>query len=132
MSEEHGREFNTVEEILETYVPDYWSSETDTPGQGKVGLGVQLAATLMEDFRNNLRKGANGNTQNTIHAEKPMRLGEEEKKTARLVTKKNITNWLTKEQIAKHMAGCRFCGGKVYRNGLCKLCWDLRFPKEDN
>lgn len=63
MSEERGREFNTVEEILETYVPDYWSSETDTPGQGKAALGVQLAATLMEDFRNNLRKGAGVSTQ---------------------------------------------------------------------
>ncbi len=66
MSEERGREFNTVEEILETYVPDY-------PKQGS--LGVQIAATLMEDFRNNLRKGANGNTQNTTHTEKPMGLG---------------------------------------------------------
>ncbi len=56
MSEERGREFNTVEEILETYVPDY-------PRQGEVRPGVQLAATLLEDFRNNLRKGAGVSTQ---------------------------------------------------------------------
>jgi hypothetical protein len=63
MSEERGREFNTVEEILETYVPDYRSCKTGILGQGEVGLGVQLATTLLEGFRNDLRKGVVVSTQ---------------------------------------------------------------------
>ncbi len=44
-----------------------------------------------------------------------------------------MTSWqyMTKEQIKKHLAGCKACGGKIYREYLCKLCWELKYTYEE-
>lgn len=56
MSSKKKRKFTTVKEIFAAYIPDYKISEQGPETQDQIVKGDRLAANLIKQFRENLRK----------------------------------------------------------------------------
>ena len=50
------REFNTVEEVFETYIPNYKHSCDQEIAINETDVGSQLASQLLKNFENKLDK----------------------------------------------------------------------------
>ena len=56
MSERRQREFNTVKEILEVYLPGYQEPVSDPSVEDEINLGSRLATDLLQDFRADIQR----------------------------------------------------------------------------
>jgi hypothetical protein len=52
------REFATVDEIFETYIPGYRVHAEESLDQDNVGIGVRLATDLLKDFERAIKESA--------------------------------------------------------------------------
>jgi hypothetical protein len=58
MSKREGKQFNTVQEIFENYIPGYVVRSRKDPERGETSTGTQLAENLIEGFRVELKDHA--------------------------------------------------------------------------
>ena len=56
MSERRQREFNTVKEILEVYMPSYQEPSRGSSIEGEINVGSRLATDLLQEFRANIQR----------------------------------------------------------------------------
>jgi len=60
MTEAKEREFATVDEIFEAYIPDFEACLEEPPDQARIYDGSELAAELLEVFERDIKVAGRG------------------------------------------------------------------------